>query len=149
MNVKTKYFGEIAIDKEDVLLFSSGLPGFQQETEFIILDIEGNELLQVLQSVKTEKLAFIITNPHVFYEDYEFKLDDYTIDSLEIKAKEDLVIYSILTLKEPFNTSTINLKAPLIINFRQRLAKQYILKTDSYPLKASIPTANISDEKGV
>lgn len=138
MNIKTKYLGEMTIDEAKIIQFESGLPGFLEEKKFVVLDIPGNELLQILQSVNTSELAFIVTNPHFFYENYQFKLDEQTIDMLKVQEKEEVVIMSILTVRDPFKLSTINLQAPVIINSSSKLGKQVILNDDKYSMKASI-----------
>lgn len=147
MLVETKYLGEMEIDEEKTIQFASGLPGFHDETRFAILDIPGNELLQILQSIETPSLAFFVTSPHYFYKDYEFKLDDHIIDALQITEQKDVVILSIMTIKEPFSASTINLKAPIIINSAKKSGKQFILNDDKYTMQAkiSLPT---SEERG-
>src|SRR5699024_10408089 len=121
-----------------VIHFPTGLPGFQDESSFVLLDIPNNEVLQILQSVQTPELAFIVANPHDFYKDYAFKLDEPTLDALQIKEGKEIVILSIMTIQEPFSESTINLKAPIIIHANKRLGKQCILNDDKYDLKANI-----------
>jgi len=136
------------IEQEKIIHFETGLPGFAKETKFVVLDLPGNDLLQILQSIQTTHLAFIVTNPHYFYKDYEFKLDEHVIEALEITSEQEVVILSIMTIRDPFHLSTINLQAPLIINQTNKRAKQYILSNEKYPVKAKIsfPT---SKERGV
>ncbi|MBO1001544.1 flagellar assembly protein FliW [Pseudogracilibacillus auburnensis] len=138
MLVKTKYFDEMEIDERKIITFGSGLPGFLEERQFIVLDIPGNNLLQILQSIHTPSLAFFVTNPHYFYDDYEFSLDEHIVESLEIIDEKDVVILSIMTMKEPFHLSTINLQAPLIINSNKKYGKQFILNDEKYSMKATI-----------
>ncbi len=147
MRIETKYLGEVQIEESKLIHFKSGLPGFNDETKFVILDIPGNELMQILQSIQTPDLAFIVTNPHYYYKDYIFKLDEHIIETLNIQEEEDLVILTIMTVQDPVHCSTINLQAPLIINSKNKQAKQYILSHDQYEMKATIsfPTK----EKGV
>lgn len=141
MELQTKYLGKIKIKNTDIITFSSGIPGFQEEREFVLLNLPGEDstgLFQVLQSVKTAELAFIITNPYYFYEDYGFKLSESLLKSLEIKSKEEVTVLSIVTVKDPFPESTINLKAPIIINHEKRLGKQYILDAEKYQTKSPL-----------
>jgi flagellar assembly factor FliW len=141
MNIQTKYLGDVSIDDTKIIQFPTGIPGFLDETEFVLLDIPGNPVFQFLQSVKTSPLAFVVTDPYHFYQSYTFELDEGTLDSLQINSENDVQIISIVTLKDPFETSTINLKAPLVINQKKMVGKQYILNTDEYPSKASIKPA--------
>lgn len=144
MKLKTKYIGEVSVDRSKMIHFPSGLPGFQNETEFVLLNFPGelSTTFQTLQSTKSANLAFIVTNPYHFYQNYEFKLDEQIIEQLEIEQEQDVAVITIVTLKNPFEKSTMNLKAPVIINFEKRLGKQYILNTDKYetrtPLQLSV-----------
>lgn len=138
MLLETKYLGEMEIAEEKIVYFESGIPGFSDEKEFVLLDIPDQDVLQMLQSLHTPNLAFFITNPHHFYADYRFALEESVIKALQIKAERDLAILSIMTVKEPLQQSTINLQAPIIINYRTMLGKQIILKDEQYSMKASI-----------
>ncbi len=138
MLIETKYLGEQVVAEEKILSFPQGLPGFQDEKSFVLLDVPGNDVLQILQSLQTTALAFIVTNPHTIYQSYRFSLDEATMEVLQIEKESDIVILSIMTIQEPFSNSTINLKAPIIMNAKARLGKQIILNQDDYPLKAKI-----------
>lgn len=138
MNILTKYLGELTIDKQEIITFPNGLPGFIEEKEFILIDLPNNPLFQFLQSVNNAELAFIVTNPYNYYETYTFELDEQTLTNLKISRKQDVDVKTIVTLQEPFIHSTLNLKAPLIINRTRRLAKQYILQTNKYQTKSPI-----------
>ncbi|WP_337020113.1 flagellar assembly protein FliW, partial [Oceanobacillus massiliensis] len=72
------------------------------------------------------------------YQDYTFQLDDNLLDSLQITNEREVAVLSIVTLKNPFSTSTLNLKAPIIFNSERKLGKQYILNIEDYSSKASI-----------
>lgn len=146
MIIQTKYLGETEIYPEKILTFENGLPGFEEEKEFILLDISKDVVFQILQSVQSPQLAFFVVNPYYFYEAYEFKLNDHTIESLDIKDVTEVLILTVMTLKEPFNDSTINLKAPLIINLENRRGKQYILEEVNYSMRAEIPVQKTESE---
>jgi|SRR5690625_80037 len=147
MLIETKYFGEMEIDEEKVIHFDSGIPGFLDEKEFIILDIPGNEVIQIMQSFHTPSLAFFIANPHQFHQEYHFTLPDNVMEALNIATEEEIVILSIMTINEPFEKSTINLQAPIVINYRTKLGKQIILNDERYAMKTAIISQN-QQEKG-
>jgi len=138
MKIQTKFHGELKIKPEQTWNFPKGLPGFEDEKELALLPIEGNGIFQVLQSMKTGEVAFIVGNPHTLVEDYSFKVDEPTIDLLGIKEPEDVFVLSVLSLKEPFESSTINLQAPLIFQTKTKKAKQMILNDDNYSMRHPI-----------
>ncbi|MBM7570243.1 flagellar assembly protein FliW [Aquibacillus albus] len=144
MNINTKYFGEISIKDEDVIHFPHGIPGFLDEKEFALLDLEDNPVFQVLQSISNVSLAFIVTNPYHFLKEYEFELDQNTMELLHIESEKDVVVLSIVSLKDPFEESTVNLQAPIIINNTKKRGKQYITNINEFSTKVAIFSQNKS-----
>lgn len=138
MKLETRYLGEIEVDKSNTINFPAGIPGFLNEKEFVLIDLPENPVFQILQSARSEAIAFVVASPFYFYPDYAFDLDANILESLQIERENDVVILVIATLKNPFEKSTLNLKAPLIINSKNKRGKQYILNMDDYPSKAPI-----------
>ena len=135
MKIQTKYHGEIEVAEDQILNFENGIPGFLDEKRFVVLPLTEDGIYHLLQSVDTAGLAFVITNPFLFFKNYEFDLEDSVIDQLGIKTPEDVQIYNILTLQDPFEKTTINLQAPVVINVKNNKAKQVILNNESYKTK--------------
>lgn len=138
MQIQTKFHGLIEIDPKESWNFPKGIPGFEDQTEFILLPIEGNNAFQVLQSTKQANTAFIVANPYTLVEDYSFEIDEPTIDLLEIIKPEDVMALGILSMKQPFEQSTINLQAPLIFQLQNRKAKQMILNDNRFEVRHTI-----------
>lgn len=138
MRIHTKYMGELSIEDKQIIRFPHGLPGFQEETQFIIMDLPDGGMFEVLQSAVNPELAFIIASPYHFNEGYNVEIDEAVQETLEIEEPQDVALYGIVTVRDPFAKSTINLKAPLLINIQKQLAKQHILTTDQYATKTPI-----------
>ncbi|GER72939.1 flagellar assembly protein FliW [Weizmannia acidilactici] len=132
MKRNTKYHGEIEISESDIWHFENGIPGFPDEKAFVLLPILDNGVYMVLQSVMTPYVAFVITSPFLFFRDYEFNIDDATLEQLSIEKEEDVLVYAILTVRNPFANTTANLQAPLILNQKNHQAKQLILNDPKY-----------------
>ncbi|MFA1512140.1 flagellar assembly protein FliW [Priestia aryabhattai] len=135
MKISTSYHGDIEIDNQQTLTFNQGIPGFLDETEFIILPLPEAEAFQVLQSIQTKELAFIITDPFQFFLDYDFQLEPQEIEKLQLQQAEDAAVYVMLTMSDSVEKITANLQAPVIINTKQQLAKQVILMNTAYETK--------------
>ncbi|EGQ26948.1 flagellar assembly factor FliW [Sporosarcina newyorkensis 2681] len=138
MQIQTKFHGNIEINKTEIWHFPKGLPGFDEETEFALLPIENNTAFQVLQSTKNANTAFIIANPYTIIDNYSFKIDEPTIDLLKITKPEDIMVLAILSMKQPFEQSTINLQAPLIFQLYNKTAKQMILNDNHFDVRHPI-----------
>lgn len=135
MKLQTAYFGEIEIDATDVLNFEHGIPGFEEEKQFVLLPIEEDSAYEVLQSVQTADLAFTVTIPYTVEPTYGFDLDDATIQALAITDEKEVATFVIVSLKETLANSTANLKAPIVVNVTNKKAKQVILNNEEYAIR--------------
>ncbi|TGB02368.1 flagellar assembly protein FliW [Halobacillus salinus] len=138
MQISTKYFGSIEVDEKELIQFKHGLPGFGDYRSFVHLPLEEAPLYSVLQSVDEHGLAFVVVNPYVFYKDYEFVIDEQTKKELDLQSPEEVDLYCVMTLQDPFDRSTMNLQAPIIVNKTNHRAKQMILNDPKYHTKHSL-----------
>ncbi|WP_110112534.1 flagellar assembly protein FliW [Bacillus sp. CGMCC 1.16541] len=143
MNIKTKYHGSMEVKKQDILHFHDGLPGFVEEKTFIVLPLGDDNVFYFLQSTQTPNLGFVITNPFLFFKEYDFELDTSHLQKLEIKDEEHVAVYTILTMTDQIEQSTANLQAPIVINTKTNKAKQIILTNTSYKTKHSLAKQSI------
>ena len=145
--IKTKFHDTIEVDLSKAWHFPKGLPGFEEEEEFVILPIGENQEFQVMQSTKEAGVAFVVANPYKIVEDYDFKIDEPTVDLLEIKSPEELMVLGIVFIKEPFEESTINLQAPLLFQTKNRKAKQMVLNDKRYLIKHPVDGKKLDEMK--
>ncbi|SFJ45645.1 flagellar assembly factor FliW [Halobacillus dabanensis] len=132
MKIETKYFGAMEVEKKNFIEFSSGLPGFESYHNFVLLPVDELDTYFALQSVEEAGLSLIVTNPYLFYKDYEFDIDE---EDMGIESPEDVAVYNVVTLRDPFETSTLNLQAPIVMNTAKGTAKQIILNHPDYRTK--------------
>lgn len=136
MLLKTKHFGEIEINEKNVLNFDNGLPGFEPCKKYILLENEDVvSPFRWLQCVDRPEIAFAIANPFLIVKDYDFELNDESVKKLEIEKSEDVAVYVIVVVPEDFKKMSMNLKAPLIINSKNKKGAQIILDTDKYTVR--------------
>ncbi|MFC0187355.1 flagellar assembly protein FliW [Fictibacillus aquaticus] len=131
MLIETKYDQQVEVKKEDIIQFDNGIPGFEDETEFVLVPFE-ETVFSLLQSVHTKNLAFMTAEPFYFFPDYHFDLPDSAIKQLDITIPEDVNVLVIITATDPFVKSTVNLQGPIIINTKNNRAKQVVLNDSSY-----------------
>lgn len=148
MNILTKFHGQQEIAAEEIIHFEHGIPGFPNEKEFCIIPLADTPFL-VMQSMKTTNVAFIIMDPFQTFPDYEFDLSDEVLEGLNIQQANDIATFVILTIQEPFEKTTANLQAPIILNQKNKKAKQYILNRSPYTTKHLIIQPPVQTEQGV
>ncbi|MEG9295779.1 flagellar assembly protein FliW [Mangrovibacillus sp. Mu-81] len=135
MKIKTKYHGEIDVKEDGVLNFEQGIPGFAVEKKFVLLPLPENDLFHILQSVSTPQLGFVVTDPFLFTKEFDFELDQGSVDTLGFTDEKNVKVLTILTMKETLHDSTANLQAPIVINLANNKAKQVILNDSNYQTK--------------
>jgi flagellar assembly factor FliW len=145
MEIKTKFQDVIEIQESDILIFKQGLPGFEEEKNFILIPIEDTDL-SLLQSIQTKDLAFITTDPFLLFKDYDFELSTVEQEQLNINEENDVLVQVIITVADPFEKSTANLQAPVIINVKNNKCKQIILSDGRYRTKHLLTEALIGQE---
>jgi len=137
----TSRFGEIDIEEDKLINFTQGLLGFPDVKRYIVLDHPNNPdiPLKWLQAIDDPDLAFVITDPLLFYPDYNPEIDEHDLKGLNITEAEDCGIISIVTIPhgEP-EKMTANLQGPVLVNLRTREGKQIVLESDKYPLRYSL-----------
>lgn len=139
MKIETKFLGEVEVEEKDVLTFELGLPGFPDVKKFAIIPLDADLPLAVLQCTEQQSLGFVVAYPFAFKKDYAFEISEEDKIDLQIEKEEDVLVYSIVTLKESFQDSTMNLLAPVVLNVNKNLGKQIVLHDSSaYPLRFPI-----------
>lgn len=127
MLINTKFLGEVEIQKSEIITFEEGLLGFPNYKKFVLLALDADLPLALLQSTEEATISFVVALPFAFKSDYVFDLEEIEKEILQIEKEEDVLTYSIVTLKENFPASTLNLLAPVVINANKKLGKQIVL----------------------
>lgn len=135
MNLETLNYGTVSYDEENIVVFEKPLLGFNNLKKFVLVEIEQNSMFNLLQSIEEKAVGFIVLSPFSVRQDYEIELDEATIKELEIESHEDVAIMTTVTLNEVAEKTTTNLKAPIIINIKNKKGKQIILNNDKYKIK--------------
>lgn len=138
MKLNTKYNGQIEYKEEDIITFKKGLPGFVNFKKFIIFTLEENQIFSIIQSVEDEEIGLPVLSPFTVCNDYEFSIPQDLIKSLNIKSQEDVLVLNTVTINSNYKSITTNLKAPIIINIKDKIGEQIILDNDKYEIKHPI-----------
>lgn len=146
MIVKTPYFGNLEYEENDIIRFEEGILGFDQLHDYILVLNPDEDLpFHYLQSTEDSDLMFIATSPYLFVENYDFDLPSTVVESLKIQAIEDIAVYCLTVIPNETSQTSINLKAPLVINMKNRLAKQ-VLMDEKFRLKYFIFDKKLNEE---
>jgi flagellar assembly factor FliW len=133
MQVATSRFGLIEVKEEAVYQFPQGLPGFDRLRRFALLPVADNPVFAWLQSLEKAEVAFLLVDPFIFFPLYEVELKDSQLKELEIKEKEDVLVYSVVTIPpEGLRQATVNLLAPVVLSRPALQGCQVLLEQEAY-----------------
>jgi flagellar assembly factor FliW len=146
VNIITARFGEINVDESEILDMRAGIIGFEHLKKFVLHIQDGENPFWWLQSLDEGAIAFVVINPFVVKADYEPVIDDNDTKLLEIESAGDVVLLTIVTIRQnPFLVS-VNLRAPIVVNARKKIAKQVILENMAYPVRYNLTVSGSGEE---
>ncbi len=144
MNVKigTTRFGEIQLDKSQVIRMPDGMPGFVDNRRFVIIQNKDNSPFFWYQSLDEPDLAFVITNPRQFVPDYHPDFRHYLKKiawiNLDSSFKE-IACYVVVNIpKGTPEKMTGNFLGPLVMDLTARVALQLVMPDSNYSHKTPL-----------
>jgi flagellar assembly factor FliW len=146
--VNTLFFGEIEVEENAVITFTQGIPGFEDLTKFIIIQPDTQMPFSYLQSLEEGQISLLITNPFLFFDNYVFDLSESIQQELKLEQAEDVSVWVVVNVNKTSTKATVNLMAPIVVNEKERFAKQIILHDSGYQIKHELilPTADLEDD---
>jgi flagellar assembly factor FliW len=129
-------FGRVEIAEEQLLEFD-GLPGFADLRRFAVLQHDRESPFGWLLSVERPELAFLVTDPRLFFPDYCPELDAAHLLVLEANESDELDVLAIGRIQD--GNLRLNLAAPVVVNARSRRGLQAILERGGWSTHEQVP----------
>lgn len=136
MHITTTRFGTIEIEEARLVEIPAGLLGFEAYPQFGVLDHTPGSPFRWLQSTTEPSLAFVVIDPFEFFLDYDFAISDVDEEQLDLRSPEDVEVLALVTISP--QDITANLVGPLVINRRNRQARQLVLSEPRYGTRHSL-----------
>jgi len=132
ITIKTIRFGDLQVHTDRLITMPNGILGFPECKRYVMLDHDEESPFKWLQCADDPDLAFVVTDPLVFFHDYRIDVKPEELGVLELKNAQDAAILVILSLVGGPRNMTANLQGPIIINSVNRVGKQVVLKEGKY-----------------
>jgi flagellar assembly factor FliW len=123
--VLTRDLGELEYAEESVIDFPHGVPAFEGERRFVLIQPPSLAPLVFLQSAATPALAFTAVPVTAIDAGYELSVLPEDFETLGRPESRELSVYALLTFPEN-GPVTANLLAPIVVNTAIRRAVQAV-----------------------
>lgn len=138
--LRSKYFGEMDYSPESVYHFEDGIPGFEDQTEFVFLDQPHTQPLVFMQSLKDPALCFIAVPTSVAHAGYRPNLSSENREGLGLdplsdpQIGRDILCLALVTVTEG-SAPTVNLASPIVLNLLNQKGLQAIQEAPEYSFR--------------
>lgn len=103
------------------------MPGFPEDRRFQLAHLDDEGVLGALRSLDHDGLQFLVVPAAQFFPQYEPVVGDETVAALGISAVEDILVLLVVHAAQTLAETTVNLRAPLLVNTTTMRAAQVIL----------------------
>jgi len=130
----TTPLGQFQVAPHDRVRFPSGIPGFEQCRDFVLVSPGDLGSISCLQSVSGPPASFLVIDPRLVLPQYRCVLG--TTDLMRLGASVDSVLLwlAIVSVDEA-GQAYANLRAPIVINPERMLGYQVVPHNSLYPLR--------------
>ncbi len=139
----TKHFGPVEFEEDAIIRFPLGIPGFENENSFIVLDRPGAAPVLFLQSVSRADLRFPAVPVQLVDPVYCLAVHEDDLAALGLPVDRqpsigsDVLCFAVAAAR-PNEPATFNLLAPIVLNLKTRLALQAIRVDSAYSHEHSL-----------
>lgn len=123
MKITTIKFGEFEYDSDKIIFFESGLLGFEQLKEYLLIKTD-DEFFYWLNSIDEPEIAFPLVGTRLLDVDYSYD--------------KEYEPFGIVNLNKDPLKIVVNLKAPVFINQVEKKGFQKIFDLEEFSLNYSL-----------
>jgi flagellar assembly factor FliW len=135
--VATRYFGELEYSEDSIAQFPDGVPGFEDQRVFLVVEQPAAKPLVFLQSLTKPEVCFIALPVSAACADYRLAIPAEDLAALGLPPGRQPVIgqevlcLTIISVGEDASV-TANLLAPIVIGVETRVGRQPIMLETDY-----------------
>lgn len=134
---------KISYEDADVITLEEGLIGLPGLRQMVLVGQSTIDPFMWLASVDISGMAFLVIDPKLVYTEYA--LTPLLEDIKQEESEEDLLMLALVKLESEWAETTINLRAPVVINRKTKRGAQIVLTDSDYSLTEHLPTGLLAD----
>ena len=140
--------GASGIDETSILQLPEGMLGFSRLTRYVLVDDERIRPLLWLQCLDDPNLAFPVVDPRLIEPTYFHLLPTGELGRLKIRSQSELVLLVVAIIRPAPERSSVNLKAPVLINLTTMTGRQIIREEPRAEIRAIFPDLEAATSVG-
>jgi len=133
MKFTSRQFGPIEYEETHEFVFPQGIIGFEHLRKFLVIDDEDAQPFRWLVSLEDPALSFPLVPPTIVAAEYDVGL-----------AAESTV-FVVAMLAEPIEDSTVNLRAPILVDPSSRTGRQVVLEGEGFSIQHPLFVAPLNE----
>jgi flagellar assembly factor FliW len=132
--ILTRQFGCFEYDPAAAIEFPGGLPGFETQRRFVLIEQPNLAPILFLQSVESPELCFAAAPVNAIEPEYDLALTEEDARLLDVDETSSVLALAILSAPSDGPLSA-NLLAPVVVNPQSRRAVQAVRMDSRYSHK--------------
>ncbi len=117
--------GKRAVAREKFIRFPQGLIGFENNREFVLLQLSDGSPFLILQSSTNVAVGLVVADPFSFIPDFEVKLGEAEKNVLQLDDIHQVAVLVTVSIPQGQpEKSALNLSGPILINHQMRIGLQ-------------------------
>lgn len=138
MRIESRRVGSVEIPDDSLIHFPAGLIGLSHRRSFVLLEFDRDVPLGWLQSTEDTDFGLPVADPGLYVPEYAIEVPRAEAAELDLASMDDGVILIVTTIQAGGHMVTGNLRAPLIVNTRNRWGRQIVLDRPDLELRALV-----------
>lgn len=142
VSIDSRRFGTIEVDEKSLFDFAEGLLGLEESTRSLVLVEQEDTPYFWLHSATDPDVAFVVTDPWLFWPDYDILIPDEVEEELGLTGPEDVGVMVLVSVRPAPSggtpTVTANLLGPLVVSSSTRRGRQVVLDNARYSARQRI-----------
>ncbi len=112
------------------IIFPYGIPGFEHFTLFYLREVQSSTAFYFLQAQEEPAIRLILMDAHYLKIKNHFDVWRSELDRLGLANRDDIVVFVVIKIDKNKQQLTANLKAPIIIFFKEKKGYQVIFEAE-------------------
>lgn len=136
MLIDTAVLGSFDVEASNVFHMPEGLLGFNEIHSYALIQKQDEGMtLKWFQAVNHTTPCFVVFDPNEIVEGYNPQIEKSDLTALGGCDPKDLTYLVIAVVPEDISKATVNLKSPIVLNQKAKIARQVILANKDYPIR--------------